>query len=241
MESGKPRRSGPDVDEASSKEDNTASSLENKGLKTVKKIQAKKEMFLTLKFKHMKVSETSAKEKRVLRKEKIKSEEKLLGLKKKPKTPKSRQGSLKRSVLSEQIQKSEIVVIKDVLGKKRTGERTENGDNNPPKTEKVFGSCSSQIFCSFSNLNLGEKFSDSQENKEWLEPLDTDSESFRTIQCVGGKRKRAVTPDGEVKPVSCGQQARLYSDVTVGELAGYMEETSFFPKKMSYMAEMMYT
>ena len=58
--------------------------------------------------------------------------------------------------------------------------------------------------------------------------------------------------------VSCGQQARLYSDVTVEDLAGnkllhynmilddrhfsgYLDDTTFFPKRMSYMAEMMYT
>ena len=60
-----------------------------------------------------------------------------------------------------------------------------------------------------------------------------------------------------VRGVSCGQQARLYSDVTVEDLAGnnmttsqpdltrafsgYLDDTAFFPKRMSYMAEMMYT
>ena len=33
----------------------------------------------------------------------------------------------------------------------------------------------------------------------------------------------------------------MYSDVTVEDLAGYLENTAFFPKRMSYMAEMMYT
>lgn len=41
--------------------------------------------------------------------------------------------------------------------------------------------------------------------------------------------------------VSCSQQARMYDDVTVEDLAGYLEDTTFFPKRMSYMAEMMYT
>ena len=33
----------------------------------------------------------------------------------------------------------------------------------------------------------------------------------------------------------------MYSDVTVEDLAGYLDDTTFFPKRMSYMAEMMYT
>lgn len=64
----------------------------------------------------------------------------------------------------------------------------------------------------------------------------------------------------QAQGVSCGQQARLYSDVTVEDLAGnwrlvthydmipddhdcsgYLDDTTFFPKRMSYMAEMMYT
>jgi len=39
---------------------------------------------------------------------------------------------------------------------------------------------------------------------------------------------------------SCSSQARS-SDVTVGELAAYFEEYMHLPKKMSHMAEMMYT
>ncbi|XP_077273032.1 uncharacterized protein LOC143903363 isoform X1 [Temnothorax americanus] len=46
-------------------------------------------------------------------------------------------------------------------------------------------------------------------------------------------------------PNTCSVQARisppLSSDVTIGELAGYFEEFVHIPKKMSHMAEMMYT
>jgi len=42
---------------------------------------------------------------------------------------------------------------------------------------------------------------------------------------------------------SCSQQARNpdYEDVTMDELAGYLDAVVYIPKKMSHMAEMMYT
>ena len=41
---------------------------------------------------------------------------------------------------------------------------------------------------------------------------------------------------------SCAQQARQeFGDVSVNDLAGYLEDSIVFPKKMSRMAEMMYT
>ncbi|TRY64329.1 hypothetical protein TCAL_16632 [Tigriopus californicus] len=43
---------------------------------------------------------------------------------------------------------------------------------------------------------------------------------------------------------SCASEARQhqdYPDISVNDLAGYLEDSIIFPKKMSYMAEMMYT
>ena len=42
---------------------------------------------------------------------------------------------------------------------------------------------------------------------------------------------------------SCAQQAQrvVHPDISVDDLAGYLEDSIVFPKKMSYMAEMMYT
>jgi len=42
-------------------------------------------------------------------------------------------------------------------------------------------------------------------------------------------------------PQSCREQAQVDCDVTVDDLAGYMETVLFIPKPMSSMAEMMYT
>lgn len=56
----------------------------------------------------------------------------------------------------------------------------------------------------------------------------------------GSKTSGAESYSCDSDPVSCSQQARL-DDMSVNELAGYFDDFVYIPKKMSTMAEMMYT
>merc|ERR1739844_632935 len=102
----------------------------------------------------------------------------------------------------------------------------------------VFGRKYSFSLENFNSLSLQEESSELSNNFS--------SESFKHINGSGGKRKRERSQSCDenspsLSSVSCGQQARMYSDVTVDDLAGYFEDTTFFPKRMSILAEMMYT
>lgn len=212
--------------------------------------QSKKEILLTISFKEMKVSEANAKDRRTLKKEKCDnlSQVKLFSLEKSSKKSSKKPFKLKSSKLAASL---EIIDRKKAINKnvplkspgnlgreKEDCKEDEKQDSN--EGQRIFGSGSGlpSIFESFSNLKL-----DGKDGLNSAAGIGTNGRSFQTMQSVGGKRKRAVTPECEIKPrlVTCSEQARINSDVTVDELAGYMDETSFFPKKMSYMAEMMYT
>jgi len=137
--------------------------------------------------------------------------------------------------------------VRPVLRKSKLGEslkKMQEEKDNTTSDPKIFGRKFSSSLNDFSRLSLSSEESSSL-------PAETDfcGESFTNLSgCGGCKRKRASTPNREevegVASVSCGQQANrapIMSDVTAEELAAYLEDTAFFPKRMSYMAEMMYT
>jgi len=145
---------------------------------------------------------------------------------------------------------------KPLLRKSKLGESfTKFRDNNltsqcstsDPKLqgENVFGRKFSFSLENFNSLTL----QDNTQSKDEDSTVNFSSESFKQINGSAGKRKRErcqscserLDQVDTSQVVSCGQQARMYSDVTVEDLAGYLDDTTFFPKRMSYMAEMMYT
>lgn len=70
---------------------------------------------------------------------------------------------------------------------------------------------------------------------------DVISECERSLASHDDAPRTAAAASGS-SPRSCSEQARAYiDDITIEDLSGYMEFFLYIPKKMSHMAEMMYT
>lgn len=72
---------------------------------------------------------------------------------------------------------------------------------------------------------------------------DVISECERSVPQDTSNRTYGGASNGtSSSPRSCSEQARAYvDDITIEDLSGYMEYYLYIPKKMSHMAEMMYT
>ncbi|KAI1287622.1 hypothetical protein HDE_09952 [Halotydeus destructor] len=72
--------------------------------------------------------------------------------------------------------------------------------------------------------------------------IDTADSEFKEESMTGsasrGQKRHMVIQSAST---SCSDQARLDSEMSVEELAGYFEEQVHIPRKMSFMAELMYT
>jgi len=157
-------------------------------------------------------------------------EESLATIKRK-KTWRSRKSVLRRSKLGESLMKMQqkTSLSTEVTSSKIIEETT----TSPPESAKIFGRKFSASLDNFASLSLKETRVEGDEEVN-------ETETFR----ASNKRKREETPLQEdfLQPLACGAQARRgLEDVTADDLAGYLEDTTFFPKRMSCMAEMMYT
>ncbi|XP_044517029.1 oxidative stress-responsive serine-rich protein 1 isoform X2 [Gracilinanus agilis] len=108
-------------------------------------------------------------------------------------------------------------------------------------------------FQSVSKLNLGRPCAcvgKECQCKRWQDMEVYSFSGFQNVPPLAPERRSTLedysqsfhtrTPSGS--PRSCSEQARAYvDDVTIEDLSGYMEYYLYIPKKMSHMAEMMYT
>lgn len=69
---------------------------------------------------------------------------------------------------------------------------------------------------------------------------DVISECERSLPAHEDRTVSGASPSSG-SPRSCSEQARYVDDITIEDLSGYMEFYLYIPKKMSHMAEMMYT
>lgn len=103
------------------------------------------------------------------------------------------------------------------------------------KNKSVFGQKTSNGLSDFSECC--KELDSIEKSTSGNQPL-FDQDSFKKPREPAKRKNNSVSA---TETLSCSQAAREYNDVSVDDLAGYLENSIVFPKKMSYMAEMMYT
>merc|ERR1719234_1945795 len=188
--------------------------------------------FLALAVSHTVPSSNRQRHSELTRRRSRSLEESLATIKRK-KSWRSRKSLLRRSKLGESLVKMQQ---KTSLPTELTSsEIIEETTTSPPESAKIFGRKFSASLDNFASMSLREQAR--------VEESDLALNETDTLR-ASNKRKREETPLQEdlLQPLACGAQARLgLEDVTADDLAGYLEDTIFFPKRMSCMAEMMYT
>jgi len=197
----------------------------------VEEVESLSMRFLALAVSHNTVPSSSRHRHTELTRRRSRSLEESRATIKRKKTWRSRKSLLRRSKLGESLMKMQQ---KTSLSTEATSSKIiEETTTSPPESAKIFGRKFSASLENFASLSL-------RDNRVEGDEVNNETETFR----ASNKRKREETPLQEdfPQPLACGAQARLgLEDVTADDLAGYLEDTTFFPKRMSCMAEMMYT
>jgi len=200
------------------------------------------EALLSLKFHQLYVSTAATGRRRRRSPGPTTSETRLMGRKREWSKKSAKPPLLRRSKLSKAV-KAEEWTTRESTHSKTTASATASREASTSSREA--SKASREALTSSREASISSREASTTTSTAASSQEDFSGPAFRDLSRNTCKRKRSTTPEFDekkaVRQVSCGEEARLYSDINPDDLAGYLEVTTFFPKKMSYMAELMYT